>query len=165
MRRRDLGARLVSGAPDPGTDLPRPHHLNAARAECSAHQRPVRVDEADDSVHWDIVLSTVLGEDLPDHLHLPMHGVNEPVAVTSTDTEDLAPGREQPTAAFQPWTTAVTLGVDHEYSGRAGNDVIDVAACSGHSPVVQQKDLVRCQAIEPGPEPRLAFCSCRPRLR
>lgn len=103
--------------------------------------------------------------DLADELDLLQHTVDQLRAVAATD-QNLLDARTQD-AAFdlQLWPALVALRVDDPDPACCDDDVVDVGPRAGDASVVQDRDRLRGEGIEPGTQALLADRSGGPRFR
>src|SRR4051812_41246049 len=100
-------------------------------------QRPVAVDEAQDTAHGHVLSST---ERRLHDVDLSEDAVDELGPVGPTDEEMFGAFADEAAAALDRDPTLVALGVDDEYAARADRDVIQVRATPRNLPVMEEDD-------------------------
>jgi hypothetical protein len=81
---------------------------------------------------------------------LPAHGVREFGVVSSPDVQAQVRPPEQPRHVANLDAPLVALRVDNVDTARRHHDVVDVAACMGHAPVVQEDHILAIDLSERG---------------
>jgi hypothetical protein len=95
---------------------------------------------------------------------LPTQCIRHTRPISAADVQaDIArdPTADIPTLDLPP----VVLDVDDPYPGGSHREVVDVAACAGHSPIMQEDRSVTDQALECACVATLAFSTLGRRTR
>src|SRR6476620_5678884 len=148
--------RCVAGGRRRGDELQEalgPQHVNSARREGTADERPVGSDEAQHARHGD---GRVV-DGRADEVDLPQHPVDELRAVTSTDDELLCALAEEPALDAEGGPALVLLRVDDEDAVARDDDVVDVGPRPRNAPVVQHGEVVTHEGVETAAHELLAL--------